>query len=105
MSAGSSKACNCSFLMSGRPLVVQTQNKTRFCQSIEARTDLVTRLQVPPRAPKKYIGVDGDEATVEATMTIKYDDWLMGEQSQSFDAVFEMVKEGNDWYIHDMKER
>lgn len=51
------------------------------------------------------IGVDGDEATVEATMTIKYDDWLMGEQSQSFDAVFEMVKEGNDWYIHDMKER
>ena len=48
-----SKAYNCSFLMSGRPLVVQTQNKTCFCQSIEARTDLVTWLQVPPRAPKE----------------------------------------------------
>ena len=51
------------------------------------------------------IDIDGDEATVEATMTLKWKDLWSGEQSQDFDTVFEMVKDGKDWYIHNMKER
>ncbi len=65
----------------------------------------VALLDVEMEIDISEIDIDGDEATVEATMTLKCKDLWGGEQSQDFDAVFEMVKDGKDWYIHDMKER
>ena len=52
ISAGSNKACKCSFGDNGRQVVVQTGDNTRLCQSIEARSVDITRLQVPPSRNK-----------------------------------------------------
>ena len=52
MSDGSSKGCDCSFWATGRREVGSVQKNTCPCQSIEARSVDITRLQVPPRAPK-----------------------------------------------------
>ena len=55
MSTGSSKACNCSFWASGRRTVAQTGKSTCPCQPMEGELVDITRLQVPPRAPKRQL--------------------------------------------------
>ena len=46
------------FWDAGRQVVVKTGENTCFCQSIEGEGGYITRLQVPPRAPKKDIRKD-----------------------------------------------
>ena len=53
MSARSSKACDCIFGVTGRRVVAKTGENTRLCQSIEGEAVDITRLQVPPRPPKR----------------------------------------------------
>jgi len=59
MRAGSSKGCNCSFLATGRPVVDQAEKNSCPCQSIEGALVDLTRIQVPPCAPKEKSSQSG----------------------------------------------
>ena len=47
------KDCDSCFLSSGRRAVDQKQKKAGLCQSMDCRLVYITRIQVPPRPPKR----------------------------------------------------
>ena len=53
MAAGFCKVCDSGFWPSGRRVVGQKQKKVGPCQSIKGKWVDITRLQVPPRPPKR----------------------------------------------------
>ena len=55
MRGGSRKACDIGFLTDGRREVARKRIGIRLCQSMDRRSVYITRLRVPPRAPKRQL--------------------------------------------------